>query len=520
MRKSIKVVLLIAIIVASVGSLYAYSYFYRPRKPLIGVLTVYGYLISLEDDQLYLNAITYALRNETIKGVVVIVDSPGGYASISEDLYSNLRNLDKVKPVVVLVQGLAASGGYMTALGGRYIIAEPSSFVGNIGVIVSSPSIVVPSERFYDTGPFKFTGFSIKEFPMMVRDALENFLRDVNESRRSRLKASMQELSLGKLYLGSQALKLGLVDELGSLSTALKRVSEFANIKEYGVVDLLKAVERKNSTLIGYELWRNSTMLSIGALRKYSKSPIGIYYLSPYFLADYLRGNKPPQLLYANKIEGDLRNAVLVDTSHKNYFNPLLYGELFGKIVESGYRISFVGIYDNLTALLSKRPKALIIFTPLIEYSDKEVNAIKEYLRNGGKLILLYDTSLASAIAMNELSQNFGIYFSEGYLYNVKKNFWIYRNIYVSIFNNSTLFKNVTRLVLFTATAIYTNATSLARASATLSLTEKSGNYTVIAMSKNVLVIADQTFLEDPYLYAEDDYEFFNNLVEYITGSG
>jgi len=518
--KDWRVIILIIIILGSIASIYFYTTLPKPRKPLIGVITVYGYLVSFEDRQLYLKAITYALKNDTIRGVIVVVDSPGGYASMAEDLYYSLKKLDKEKPVVTLVEGLAASGGYMVALGGRHIIAEPSSFVGNIGVIVVSPFLVIPSEKVYDTGPYKFTGFSVKEFPKLVKDALNNFLDAVKESRGNKLKVSLKELSLGKLYLGSEAFKLGLVDELGSMLTAVKRLCEYSGIREYEIIDLLKTVSNISEPLFGYTTWKNSTHLTVRDLIKYSKSPVGVYYLSPYFVTDYIRSGAItqsfPQNWYYTSNVGDLKNAILVDDSHKNYFNPALYGEFFGKVVEKGGRVVIVSKDMDLVSLLEKKPKALIIFTPLTKYSEKEVEAIKKYLEKGGKLVIIYDTSLASASVVNDFSQNFGIYFSEGYLYNTENNYWIYRNIYVDKLEKHPLFQNVTKLVFFTATTIYTNATPLAKTYATLSLTEKPGNYTVIALNKNVLAIADQTFIADPYLYAEDNYNFLNNLINYL----
>ncbi len=526
-QKIVVIVSIVALII--VGAFIYLSYVQRPAlrpaKPIVGVLRIYGYLLSEEERDLYLKAITYAIRNDSIKGVIVVIDSPGGYASIAEDLYYSLQNLDRKKPVIALVQGLAASGGYFASLGARYIISEPTSFVGNIGVIAIAPPIIIPSEMELDTGPYKYSGFSVKEFPYVVRHAFNTFLSAVNESRGDRLHISLKELSLGKLYLGSEALKLGLIDEVGSFTSALDRILEFTKLRYYTIVDLLEVITNGSSMKTpGYLLWKNMTLLSIKKLRSYHNVPLSLYYISPYYLANFTKGEMFSQFYYVPyppatttmKRYIPLSNVVLVDRTHGNAFNPALFGELFGEIVKHGCQVLLVEGGMNLTELLSRKPKSLIIFTPTIKYSQDEIIAIKNYVREGGRLVLIYDTSMAFAESINSLSEVFGMYFSDGYLYNAEDNYGIYRNIFVERFGNSTLVTNISRIVLFTATHIYTNGTPLALVDATLSITESRGIYVPIAVNNDVLAIGDSTFLMDPFCHIEDNWKFLENLVNFL----
>jgi len=495
-------------------------------RPLIGVIKVYGYLISEVDRDIYLNSINYAFMNDNIVGVVLRVDSPGGYASIVEDVYYALNRLGEKKPIITVIEGFAASGGYYVALASSRIYAEPSAFVGNIGVIVYQPSLVVPSEAVLETGPFKYTGFSLKEFPFTVRKALRNFLNAVNASRSEKLTVSIEELSLGKLYLGIESLDLGLIDGIGSFRDGLNMVVNLTGVIDYEIVDLTEMARMEMGNSTGYELWKNGTSLSFSLLQKFRREPVGVYYLSPYYLqtAHKTVGYEfytpsPMQPLYPSEEPIDVTDAVVIDRTHENLFVPEILGEFFGRIVEEGSNVVFLE-RENLTDVLQDNPKALIIISPASDYTNKEITTIVEYVQRGGKLVLIYDPSSGWAKTINRVSQMFGIYFSDGYLYDTSENYGVYRNIFVRDFAESPLFSGVDELTLFTATHIYTNGREIAMTSADtyLSFTEKQGVYSPIVENGNVIAIGDLTFLSDPFCYISDNEKFMENLVEVLTG--
>jgi len=501
-----------------------------PSKPVIGTISLYGYVLTDQDLELYLRSILYASENETVAGLVLRVDSPGGYASMVEDIYNALRGLSNRKPVVAVVEGLAASGGYYATLGANYTYVAPSSFIGNIGVVTSTPEMVVPSETTLETGPFKHTGFPVHDFPFVVRQGLNNFLEAVKAGKGIKLNVTDEELSLGKLYIGSTAVKLGLVDERGSLLDAIAWVAKKANVTTYEVVDITQEIEAGLPSPLGSALWSNSSMVSLSLLQTLHPEPLGVYYLSPYYIQGYRElGGQPVEFTYPAPQEEEgglgapplnLTNAVLIDETHENIFLQELLGAFFGEVVKSGYVVSMAEPGMNLTELLAAKPKAFVIITPTVEYGSDDVKAVKNYVLEGGRLLLIYETSASWAKYMNSLAQTFGLYFSDGYLYNVEENYGIYRNIVVKNFANQPLVANITELTMFTATHIYGNATALAstQASTYLSLTETQGVYTPMAVSGNVTAIADLTFLLDPFLGISDNNRFMENLVENITG--
>ncbi|RLE58822.1 MAG: hypothetical protein DRN53_07845, partial [Thermoprotei archaeon] len=279
-----RIVAILLALVITISVVMAFYILLPKKKPVIGIIKIHGYLITEYSKDIYLKAIRYAEENDTIAGVVVRVYSPGGIASTVEHIYHSLKRLKRVKPVVVCIEGLAASGGYYVSLAGEYIIAEPTSFIGNIGVIAIMPPLIIPSELLVETGPYKYTGFEVHTFCLTVKDALGNFLRAINESRGDRLKISLLNLSQGMLYIGSKALELGLIDKLGSLPDAISLVANLTRIKEYEVVDITERIREELLRDLGYNLWLNKTKLTIGLLNKITMLENSLYYLSPLFI--------------------------------------------------------------------------------------------------------------------------------------------------------------------------------------------------------------------------------------------
>lgn len=497
--------------------------------PVIGIIRLYGYMLDDTDRELYVNSISYALHNNSIVAVVLRINSPGGYASIVEDVYYSLKILKASKPVIAVVEGLAASGGYYVALGSDYILAEPSSFVGNIGVIVYAPYIIIPSESILESGPYKLSGFSVKEFPFIVREAFNNFVKALKESRGDKLKVNINDVITGKLYLSTQAVKMGLIDDLGSFLDALRLAAESAKVTRYVIVDITNIISKRlNITSTGMTLWNNKTSLDMNYLSNIHKEPISVYYLSPYYIKAHNYVNlteqyvPPPPYYYPTpqpiEFPLNLSRAIVVDSSHNNAFNPVLLNTFFGMIISHGYKVIMIDKTLNLTYILSKRPKALIIFTPLTKYSPNEIKAIKEYVNFGGKLLLIYDPAIAFATYINDIAQEFGLYFANGYLYDLNENYGIYRNIVITNFVSSPLTEGVNKLVLFTSTHVYaSHGLALTSNSTVLSLTEEAGVYTPIVMEKDVIAIGDMTFMLDPFCGIADNKKFIENLVYYLV---
>lgn len=218
-----------------------------PGQPKIGVIDIPFTVIS--DDSAYVigEYLNYARRDDSIKAVVVKITSPGGGAAASERLYLETRRLREEKPVVFVMNGLNASGGYMMAMGASHTYAQTTSLVGSVGVVAGSDPLIPPNpdEAVLISGPHKLGGFSRMEWVAAIEDIKDVFAQIVITERGDRLRITEDDLVQGDLYHGVRAVRLGLVDELGGDSEALDKAAELAGIANYGLVDVNLEVLKK-----------------------------------------------------------------------------------------------------------------------------------------------------------------------------------------------------------------------------------------------------------------------------------
>jgi protease-4 len=214
--------------------------FVFPGQPKIGVIDIPFTVI--EDNSTYVinEYINYARRDDSIKAVVIRLSSPGGGAASSERLYIETRKLAEEKPVVLVMNGLVASGGYMMAMGATHTYAQTSSLVGNVGVVAFSGPLIPPNlaESVIATGPYKIDGFSRGEWFGIIDELKDSFAQIVVSERGEELRISKDELAQGRLYSGLRAVQLGLVDELGGDSDAFEKAAELSHISNYSLVDV------------------------------------------------------------------------------------------------------------------------------------------------------------------------------------------------------------------------------------------------------------------------------------------
>jgi protease IV len=178
-----------------------------------------------------------------IKGVLFDISSGGGGSVSSSDLYLGLKRLDAVKPVVASIGGLAASGGYLAALGARKVYAYPESGVGSIGVIYPHLAVRTLLEKvgveveLIHQGKHKdaFQGLrplTDEERAKVQAVTDQNYRSFVSVVARERKKSVEQILPLatGEFWSGEQALGLGLVDALGDRETALEDLGRMTGV--------------------------------------------------------------------------------------------------------------------------------------------------------------------------------------------------------------------------------------------------------------------------------------------------
>jgi protease-4 len=198
--------------------------------------------------------INYARHAPDIKGVVLVINSPGGGAAAGHDIYYQVRKLREEKPVIASMDGLAASAAYQIGVGANEIYGKPASLIGNIGVISGQPGPEVLSERFITTGPFKTTGGSATSYLQKLDLLYADFRDSVVVERthaRNPLNLDPDQVATGELWVGVEAKKYGLIDELGSVLDAVDRAAELAGLRNYEVVQVR---DEFISTLEGEEL--------------------------------------------------------------------------------------------------------------------------------------------------------------------------------------------------------------------------------------------------------------------------
>jgi protease-4 len=206
-------------------------------QPAVGVVRLYGD-IYVESADWVLAQIEAARNDPDIAAVVVQLDSPGGEVAASEQLYMELQTLRLEMPVVGSIDSMAASGAFYMAMGTDPIYAKPSSTVGNVGVWGYVPADLGVNDVILASGPFKLTASNRDEFLRSIEAIKQEFLEAVFSQRGERISITRVELSQGLAYTGRQAMGLGLIDQLGTETDAVRTAASQAGIAHYRVVDL------------------------------------------------------------------------------------------------------------------------------------------------------------------------------------------------------------------------------------------------------------------------------------------
>ncbi|MEM1538190.1 MAG: S49 family peptidase [Candidatus Nezhaarchaeales archaeon] len=481
----------------------------------VGVIKVYGPILYGEDRDYLVRMVDYAVKNDTIKAVVLKIDCPGGYVDAIEEVYFSLLKLKAKKPLVSSIIGLGASGGYYIAVAADYVYALPTSFVGNIGVIAFLPYKAWPYEDVVETGPYKFTGFSRKEFPSAVQGVLESFLKAVKTQRGERLRLSSVELSKGLIYFGREAALYGLVDEVGSSMDAVKKAAELAGLERYTVVDVNEAV-KGGGVLLALNAPSAWNLKTLKALR-YHPAPLYMYLPVEELIVE-APWNYSKALHTLTMGAG--KPVVVVDYVHQNAFFPNEVSVLISRLTARGCTVKYAVEPQGLEEAL-KEAVAYVVISPRSPFKDEEVELVKDFVNRGGRLLLVHEPSRSLTNGINSLAAEFNVIFANGYLYNLEKNYGNYRNIVLDSFRGD-LTKGVEKLVFFTASHVASkgNEVAFVGSGTTSSEGELSMIYSPIVLAGfgRVLAIGDQTFLEEPYCYAEDNYRFISNVADFLVG--
>lgn len=211
-------------------------------------------------------------KNKDVKAVVFRVNSPGGSAYASEQIWHAIRLIQEQGiPVVVSMSDLAASGGYYISCEADYIFAEPTTITGSIGIFGLIPNVAKLRDKIgYDIDGVGTNKFSLMTSNMamkgmndderalmqtMIERGYDTFTSRCAEGRHMP-QDEIKKIGEGRVWLGQDALKLGLVDELGNIDNAIAKAAELAGIDEYA---LAYYPEKKDPLEEMLKLFDNST---------------------------------------------------------------------------------------------------------------------------------------------------------------------------------------------------------------------------------------------------------------------
>lgn len=186
--------------------------------------------------------------NDKVKAVVFRVNSPGGSAFVSEQIWRQVVELKKVKPIVVSMGNVAASGGYYISCAANKIVAEPNTLTGSIGIFGIFPnatglfnklavtSDIVKTNTFADLGDLTrpMTAEEKTIIQSYIEKGYDTFITHCAEGR-GMSKEAIDAIGQGRVWTGQQARVRGLVDELGGIETAVETAAQLADLSDYSI---------------------------------------------------------------------------------------------------------------------------------------------------------------------------------------------------------------------------------------------------------------------------------------------
>jgi protease IV len=204
----------------------------------VGIVNLSGEIFSADEFQ---KTLSLFVKEKKIKAIVLRIDSPGGAVGASEEIYRSLLAAGEKKPIVCALGNVAASGGLYAAMGCKKIIAASGTITGSIGVIAMFPEATQVLDKFgvrmnvIKSGKFKDTGSPFRSFSeddqRLVQDLIgrsyEQFVGVIADSRKLE-RDEVRKFADGRIFLGEDALKLGLVDQLGGIELAAKEALKLA----------------------------------------------------------------------------------------------------------------------------------------------------------------------------------------------------------------------------------------------------------------------------------------------------
>ena len=251
-------IFIFAVFLFIIFSFYTFLFVYliRGKMPVtafrggnIALIRINGTIIAGDDGGLgsanpekIINQICEAEKDISVKAILLRINSPGGTAASSQEIYTELKRTKK--PVIASIADIGASGAFWIACASDKIVASPASEVGSIGVILAIPNLKALFEKIgvdyvvITKGKFKDIGNPARDMTSEERDMLseqadkiyKQFMSDVAESRDIPFE-KIEEYATGQTFLGTEALEMGLIDEIGNYKDALELAAKEGGIE-------------------------------------------------------------------------------------------------------------------------------------------------------------------------------------------------------------------------------------------------------------------------------------------------
>ncbi len=230
----------------------------RSKDSPIAVITIEN---TIMESKKTVELLMAAEEEKSIKAILLRIDSPGGAVAPTQEIYEEIRRIDKKKPVYASFGTIAASGGYYIGAACRKIWANAGTLTGSIGVIMQTADVsellkfVKVKQEVIKAGRYKDIGSPSRsmtdEERMILTDLLagthKQFMSDISAVRKDRLKKDITELAQGQIFHGAEAKALGLVDEVGSLWQAGRAIHKELKLKGEFSLRYLKSPRKKFS---------------------------------------------------------------------------------------------------------------------------------------------------------------------------------------------------------------------------------------------------------------------------------
>ena len=207
----------------------------------------------------FIKTIRQVRADNSIKGVILRINSPGGDATASDEILRELKLLSKAKPLVISMSDVAASGGYYIAATGDPIVAYPDTITGSIGVLYVKPNIHGLFDKLGITEDAVTRGANAdidsiyapmsdaarSKLHESIQEVYQQFVSSVADARKKSF-AQIDSIAQGRVWMGAQAAQIGLVDRLGGLDEAISLIRQRAHLPPTGAIRLVPYPRRRS----------------------------------------------------------------------------------------------------------------------------------------------------------------------------------------------------------------------------------------------------------------------------------